>query len=203
MASPEDVVAKLNPLLARIAEDEDNVQALLQNILNALNAIGQQLGVTPLTLPSPTPVLVTIAPNPPGAPPPPPAPVVIGAPLPLPVIALPRGTVRAFADITTGASFADVVIYTPTQGKTFNLTKIVASCNSGFEVQLYWKGHAITVIYKQMGGSVLTDWFPAGYSDITLTPIVGDGTSKLELMGRYPSGGTADDLWGEIVGEEV
>jgi hypothetical protein len=126
------------------------------------------------------------------------------ADLPLPVVPLPRGTIRAVADLNpTTSSFQAVVSYTVTQGKTFSLAKIVASCNSGYEVQLNWKGHPITVIYKQMGGSVLTDWFPSGYPDINLAPIVGDGTSQLQLMGRYPSGGTADDLWCEIVGEET
>jgi hypothetical protein len=208
MGSPEEVVAKLNPLLAAIAEDNDNIQALLQGIQNSLTNITTLLSGQPITLPAPptsvVPILVTITAPPPGAPPVPPVPVVIGGPLPLPVIPLPRGTIHVVADLNpTTASFQTVVAYTVTQGKTFNLAKIVASCNSGYEVQLYWKGKAITVIYKQAGGSVLTDWFPVAYPDLTLTPLMGDGSSQLVLQGRFPSGGTADDLWGEIVGEEV
>lgn len=169
-----------DPLLNKIEED-------LQQILTGIQA---------LTPAAPTP--------PSGVPPSGRArPVPLSeADLPLPVIALPKCTTRAFGDITTTGAWEPIVAYTVSQGKTFRLAKIVASCNSAYEVQLYWKGKPITPIYKQPSAGVLTDWFPYGYADVTLAPIIGDGQSLLQLMGRYPSGGSADDLWGEIVGEE-
>jgi hypothetical protein len=175
MSEKKETTKPLDPLLAHLAEVMEQSLALNSQELSVLQSIAAALGVTP------TPTAVS----------------------PMKVIPLPEGTIRAVEDITTTGTFEPVVSYTPTQGKTFHLTKIVASCNSAYEVQLYWKGKPITVIYKQVGGNVLTDWFPAGYTDITLAPMVGDGVSQIQLMGRFPSGGSADDLWGEIVGEEV
>jgi len=166
-----------DPLLARLAELEENLAEIDSQILSLLQSIAAALGVPP----TPTPT-IPVAPT--------------------KVIPLPEGTSRAVADITTTGTFQPIVSYTPAQGKEFHLTKIVASCNSAYEVQIYWKGKPISVIYKQIGGAVLTDWFPEGYPDINLAPMVGDGTSTIQLMGRFPTGGTADDLWGEIVGEE-
>jgi len=163
-----------DPILARIEE-------LDQKVLRQLELITEQLGVPGVIPPA----------------------ALTQADLPLPVVALPRGSVRAFGNITTTASFQTVTKYLVTQGKKFNLAKIVASCLSDYEVQLFWKGSAITVIYKIAGKSPFTDWFPSGYGNFDLTPILGDGTSVLELKGRFPSGGSADDLWGEIVGEET
>jgi hypothetical protein len=190
----EEIVKKLDPLLARLAEIAEAEAGNQTQVITLLQQIAKQLGVPG--------IVVTI----PAPPTPTPSPVTGFSILnvPLPVIPLPEGTVRAVADLNpTTATFQPVVSYTPTQGKTFNLAKIVASCNSAFEAQLYWKGKPISVIYKQVGGAVLTDWFPYGYTDINLAPMVGDGTSQIQIMGRYPTGGSGDDLWGEVVGEEV
>jgi hypothetical protein len=122
---------------------------------------------------------------------------------PLPVIAKPTGRIRAFDHKTTTATFQTIVEITPSAGKQFNLAKIVASCLEDFEVQLFWENQPLTLIYKQMGKSVLIDWFPPDYGTSDLRPIIGNGDSKIELQGRYPTGGVAADLYGEIVGEEI
>lgn len=211
--SAEEIVKKLDPLLARLTELAESQASTYTEIVTLLQQIAKQLGVPGIVItppaaapPTASPVYITVLP-----------PDVLAqielhpelAPafrilnVPLPVVAKPNGSARALGNITTTATFQTITSYKPAQGKTFNLTKIVASCNSDYEVQLYWKTKAITVIYKQMGKSVLTDWFPFGYGNVDLTPIVGDGTAVLELKGRFPTGGAADDLHGEIVGEET
>lgn len=181
-----EIVKGLDPLLARLTELTEQQNQTNRQILSTLKSIATALGATPVP------------------------PTLIGPPAPMPalpasssVIPLPTGAIRNFSDITTTAAFVTVASIKVSKGKKFQIAKIVASCLSDYEVQLYWNSKAITVIYKQAGKSVLTDWYPYDYGNPDGTAIQGDGNTLLELKGRYPTGGSADDLYGEIVGEEV
>lgn len=119
------------------------------------------------------------------------------------VIPKPLGSVRKFNKITTSDTFTTVVEYTPERGKRFHLTKIVVSCPEDVQAQVFWMNKPLTVIYNIMGNIPFTDWYPWDYrTHPELREIIGDGASKIELKVRYPSGGTAAECYGEIVGEE-
>jgi hypothetical protein len=151
-------------------------------------------------IPIPPNVTVTI---PPAVPPTPP--VVPGFPPELRVIPRPTGSIAKQGSLAAPTTtYATVVDYTPTKDKRFQIAKIAVSCSEDIIVQLTWRGKEVTIPYYIMAKLPFTDWFPLDYSLVTNDEFFkGDGDKKLELKAKIPSGGTAAQVDGEIVGEEV
>ena len=149
----------------------------------------------------PPTVTVTIPP----APAIPSAPVVPGFPPELRVIPRPTGPIAQPGSLAVPTtSYQVVVSYTPTKDKRFQIAKIAVSCSEDIIVQLTWHGVAVTIPYYIMAKLPFVDWFPLDYYLVTHEEYFkGDGNTKLELKAKIPSGGTAAQVDGEIVGEEV
>lgn len=117
----------------------------------------------------------------------------------------PTGPIVAPGTLATPTtSYAAVASYTPTQGKRFQIAKIAASCSEDIIIQLFWGGQALSIPYYVMAKLPFTDWFPLNYYLTTHQEYLrGDGSIKLELKAKIPSGGTAAQVDAEIVGEET
>lgn len=113
------------------------------------------------------------------------------------VVPKPKSTRKAKGHITTSSSYQAVCSITVTNGKTFHPTKITVSCDQDVMAKLVWDGEDISIEYYIIGGVPFTDWYPYGWN-----PCKGDGTKKIELQVKYPSGGSAGTCHGEICGEE-
>ena len=196
-----EIIKALDPLLAKLAEIEARREKIDSEMLSVLRTIAARLGVVEVIIPPAPPLtledLIAKLDE-------------LGRKIDTlieetkKVIPKPAGPIRAFDKKTTTSTFATIAELTPAAGKTFHLTKIVVSCLEDVEAQLFFKDKELTVIYKIMGKLPFTDWFPFDYrTHPDLRPIIGDGTSKIELKARYPSGGTAAECYAEIIGEEV
>jgi len=113
-----------------------------------------------------------------------------------PVIPRPKGGVLAKGSITTTSEYQTVAEYTPTAGKTFQLTKILVSPEQDTWVSYWWNGIRISAEILLTGKIPFTDWFPWDYY-----PMQGDGSKKFEVKAKAY---TTEGYCGvEIVGEEV
>jgi len=166
-----------------------------KEILEWLKAVAKAWGISPIVIP---PVVIPAAPIP--------APLIPAAPVPpISVIPQPEGRITKQGSITTSSTFQVICDYSPSSEKRFHLTKIAISCSEDVVAQVFWKGNQeITIPYTVMGKLPFTDWFPFNYWEDDITKkIAGDGTSKIELKAKYPSGGAAATCDGQFVGEEV
>ena len=114
------------------------------------------------------------------------------------IIPRPKGGILEKDSATTTATYAAVVSRIVTDGLTFQLAKIVVSCPEDVMFKLMWADAIIGAEVYVSGKIPFVDWFPWDYHSM-----VGDGTKKLEIMVKYPSGGSAATCHAEIVGEEV
>jgi len=114
------------------------------------------------------------------------------------IIPRPRGGILEKGSITTTGSYQAVASRTVTNGKSFQLAKILVSCDKDIMFKLVWDGSDIGAEVIVPGGIPFTDWFPWDYYAMN-----GDGSKKLEIQAKYPSGGSAGTCFCEIVGEEV
>jgi len=124
--------------------------------------------------------------------------VVIPAAEQGPVIPRPKGGILAKGSVTTTAAYQTVASRTVTNLKTFQLAKILVSCDEDVMYQLRWAGVVISAEVYVSGGLPFTDWFPWDYKEMT-----GDGAKAFDIQVKYPSGGSAGTCHAEIVGEEV
>lgn len=117
----------------------------------------------------------------------------------------PTGEIVAKGNLAASTTaFQTVAEYTVTKGKRFQLAKIVASCSEDIIVQVYWGAEAISIPYFVMAKLPFTDWFPINYYLTTHEEYLkGNGNTKILLKAKYPSGGSAAEVDGEIVGEET
>jgi len=164
-------------------------------MLEWLKALARAWGVSPIVIPPVVipPIIPTIPPTVPGIPP------------ELRVIPKPTGSIVQPGSLATPTTtYTTVASYTPSKDKRFRLAKITVSCSEDIIVQVTWKGEAVTIPYYVMAKLPFTDWFPIDYYLVTHDEYFkGDGNTKLELKAKIPSGGTAAEVNGEIVGEEV
>jgi len=116
----------------------------------------------------------------------------------IPVIARPKGSIIAKGNVTTGASYATVASRTVTNTKTFQLAKIIVSCDQDIYYKLRWNAVDISAEIYVAGTIPFTDWFPYDYYSM-----LGDGAKAFDIQVKYPSGGSAGTCFAEIVGEEV
>lgn len=114
------------------------------------------------------------------------------------VIARPKGSVLEKGSVTTSASYQTVASHVVTDGATFQLAKILVSCDEDVMYQLRWDGTVISPEVYVSAGIPLTDWFPWDYYEME-----GDGSKAFDIQVKYPSGGSAGTCHAEIVGEEV
>jgi len=116
------------------------------------------------------------------------------------VVPRPKGEKVLRGSVTTGASYAVVgnCKRTVPNGKTFNVTKIATSCLSDAMVKITFGGSDISIEYPISSKIALMDWFSFGEKQA-----VGDGSKVLQVEAKYPSGGSADTVYAELVGEEV
>lgn len=154
-------------------------------------------------IPVPPSFTVTVEPIPSAPVPPTPAPTVATpgirvTPTPTGPIVVP-GTIVAPTE-----SYAVLASYVPTTGKRFQIAKITASCSEDIIIQLFWAGQALSIPYYVMAKLPFTDWFPLNYYLTSHEEYLkGNGTTKLEMKAKLPSGGTAAQVDGEIAGEET
>ena len=93
----------------------------------------------------------------------------------------PKGSTRAIGSETTEVgSFKEIASYTPAEGETFSLSKILAT----------WEGENEQDIVVKVGGETVgeyfstayvMDWFPPGID------LVGDGTLKVAIKAEAVS----------------
>lgn len=114
------------------------------------------------------------------------------------VIAKPKGKIKAKGSVTTTSTYQTVAEITVTKDKTFHLAKLTVSCSEDVMVKIRWDGTDISIEYYVMAKLPFTDWFPWDYH-----AMLGDGTKKVDVQAKYPSGGTAATVYCEICGEEV
>jgi len=110
----------------------------------------------------------------------------------------PKGGILEKGSVTTTAAYATVATHTVTNLKTFQLAKILVTCNEDVMYQLRWAGAVISAEVYVSGGLPFTDWFPWDYKEMT-----GDGAKAFDIQVKYPTGGSAGTCHAEIVGEEV
>lgn len=113
-----------------------------------------------------------------------------------PVIPRPKGGVLKKGYVTTTAAYQVVADHTPTDGKQFMLTKILASPEQDTWISLWWNGVRISPEILLTGKIPFTDWFPWDYE-----AMIGDGSKKFEVKAKYYT--TEGYCGAEIVGEEV
>ncbi len=116
----------------------------------------------------------------------------------LPVIPRPKGGVLAKGDITTGASYVSVAEAVITSGKQFQITKILVSCTKDVQYKLVWDSTDIGAEVIVPATVPFTDWFPWDYY-----LMLGNGSKKIQLQAKYPTGGEAGTCHAEINGEEI
>jgi hypothetical protein len=111
------------------------------------------------------------------------------------VVSKPTGGTRATDSTATAmGSFTEIVSYTPADGVTFSLSKIVVTWTSSDEQAVRVKlDTEIIAMYHE--SNYVTDWFPHGMS------LLGDGTKKVSIEAEAV-GGIAT-LTGFIAGEET
>jgi len=114
------------------------------------------------------------------------------------IIPRPKGGILAKGSGTTTASYATVASRVVTNGKSFQLAKILVSCNQDVMYKLRWNGTDISAEVLLSAKIPLTDWFPWNYYSMP-----GDGAKIFDIQVKYPSGGSAGTCFAEIVGEEV
>jgi hypothetical protein len=112
--------------------------------------------------------------------------------------ARPKGGVKGKGSVTTTASYATVVEYTPLDDYKLELTKLLVSCPKDVMYQLRWNGTVISPEVYLTGGIPFTDWYPWGYQALE-----GDGVKKFDVQVKYPNGGAAATCHVEFVGELV
>jgi len=120
------------------------------------------------------------------------------------VLPRPTGEIAKQGTIATPVtSYSTLAEYTPKKDKRFQIAKITVSCSEDIIAQLFWKSQAVTIPYYIMAKLPFTDWFPLDYYLVTHEEYFkGDGDTKIELKAKIPSGGTAAEVNGEIVGDE-
>jgi len=116
----------------------------------------------------------------------------------LQVIARPKGGILAKGNVTTTSSYATVASRTVTNGKTFQVAKILVSCDQDVMYKLRWNAGDISAEVYVTAKTPFTDWFPWDYYSM-----VGDGAKAFDVQVKYPSGGSAGTCYIEILGEEV
>ena len=106
----------------------------------------------------------------------------------------PKGSTRAIGSVETEVgSFKEIASYTPAVGKTFSLSKILATWESEDEQDIVVKVGGETV-GEYFSTDYVMDWFPPGID------LVGDGTSKVAIEAEAVSTPAAP-LIGFIEGE--
>jgi len=118
------------------------------------------------------------------------------------VIPKPKGDKGAknTTGYATTSSYATVTgaEYTITKDKTFHLAKLVVSCDQDVLVKLRFDGTDQTIEYYVSGKLPTEFWYAWGEKSF-----LGDGTKKIDVQAKYPTGGATGTLWVEFRGEEV
>jgi len=114
------------------------------------------------------------------------------------VIPKPTGEKSAKGSISTTDSYQTVCELTVTRDKTFHPCKLTVSCDQDVMVKIRFDGEDISIEYYVTAGLPFTDWYPWDWN-----PCVGDGTKKVDVQAKYPTGGSAGTCYAEICGEEV
>jgi len=115
-----------------------------------------------------------------------------------PVIPRPKGGILEKGSITTTANYQTVATRTVTDEKTFQLAKILVSCNKDIQYKLRWNETDISAEVYVPGTIPFTDWFPWNYYEM-----IGDGAKAFDIQAKFPTGGEAGTCEAEIVGEEA
>ena len=114
------------------------------------------------------------------------------------VIPKPMGGKIAKGNITTTGSYQTVAELAITTAKTFQLTKILISCDQDIMYKIRWNGTDISTEVIVPANIPFTDWFPWNYYTM-----LGNGTKKIDIQAKYPTDGYGGTCYAEINGEEV
>jgi len=116
------------------------------------------------------------------------------------VVPRPKGEKVLRGSATTTEEYCEIgdCKRTVTNGKTFNVAKIVISCLSDVVAKITFGNTDISTEYNISGKVPFTDWFAQGEKQA-----VGDGSKVLQVEAKYPSGGSPDTVYAELTGEEV
>lgn len=114
------------------------------------------------------------------------------------IIARPKGGILAKGSVTTTGTYATIATRIVTNAKSFQLAKILISCDRDVMYKLRWAGTDISAEVYVSGKIPWTDWFPWDYYTMA-----GDGSKAFDIQVKFPSGGLAGTCYAELVGEEV
>jgi hypothetical protein len=115
-----------------------------------------------------------------------------GPPYDTPVAPRPKGDIRETATVASTDAWKEIVSYTPTNGKTFALAKILATFTGTDEQQVRILLDSEVVGHYHATGYVM-DWFPPGVE------VEGDGAKTVSIEAK---GTVHPDVTGFILGEE-
>lgn len=115
-----------------------------------------------------------------------------------PVIPRPKGGILAKGSVTTTASYAVAASRTVTNTKSFQLAKILVSCDTDVMYRLRFNSIMISAEVYVSAKLPWTDWFPWDYY-----PMLGDGSKAFDVQVKFPPGGSAGTCEVEVVGEEI
>jgi len=110
----------------------------------------------------------------------------------------PKGGVLEKGSVTTTGTFQTVASRVVTDGRTFQLAKILVSADEDVIYKLRWNGTDISAEVYVTAKLPFTDWFPWDYYTM-----LGDGIKVFDIQVKYPDGGSEGTCFCEIVGEEV
>jgi len=114
------------------------------------------------------------------------------------IIPRPKGGVLEKGSVTTTDTYQTVASHVVSAGETFQLAKILVSCDQDVIYRLRWNGTVISPEIYVSAKIPWTDWFPWDYY-----AMLGDGVKVFDIQAKYPSGGSAGTCHAEIIGEEV
>lgn len=114
------------------------------------------------------------------------------------VIARPKGGIIGKGSVTTTDTYATVATHEVTDGLTFQLAKVLVSCDKDVMFKIRWDGSTVGAEIYVAGEIPFTDWFPWDYYEM-----LGDGAKDVDIQVKYPTGGEAGTCHAELVGEEV
>jgi len=123
---------------------------------------------------------------------------------PLAVMAWPLGRVtKKGTSASVSTSYTTVCEITPTKDKTFELANFsISGYGDDIFVKLVWQSKDLTPVFYIMEHLPFVQWFPPHYFTGEGKPLLGDGSSKLQLQVRAEDG-TITVCDGELVGDEV
>lgn len=107
----------------------------------------------------------------------------------------PKGGTKGRGSATTTAAYAEIASVAVTDGKQFQVSKIVVSAETAAWFKYQWNNTDISCERLMDDKTIVIEHFPLDYEEM-----IGDGTKKFAVLAKYDS--SAGTINAEIVGEE-